>query len=510
MAHPAQIGRYQVIEFLGQGSMGVVYRGRDETLERDVALKVMSLAQSTAEEAQKRFRREAQAAARLQHPNIVTIYELGVHQGAPFIAMELLAGMDLARAIAAGLRPDPRATLPIVLQILAGLGHAHEHGIVHRDIKPSNVFLPMGLPVKIMDFGVARLVDAASTGTGSGIVGSPSYMSPEQIRGDGVDGRSDLFSVGLILFELVTGERAFKADSVAAVLYKITNETPDFRTLPQNDEWTRLRAVLSRALARDSCERYADARSMAADLVQALLDLGGSSDWMSASDRGLLVRSTPRPRALAVDLESEAPTLSDALAARIEKRAARFVPPRWLLVVIVIGLSILLGGLGLILLGRARTRPTPITTMESSSPSEPSIMPVPAPSARIASPSPPPVSLRSPSTPRLVLSPAALAPLPTRARASIARAEAFLTQGHYQRAMDEARAVLALDPYDTEARTLLEDAEAALVVESRLRKAREAMQLGDREAALEEVRAGLAVAPNDGRLLQLFRELTQD
>jgi serine/threonine protein kinase len=497
VAHPARIGRYLVLEFLGQGSMGVVYRGRDETLDRDVALKVMSLVQSTAEDAQRRFRREAQAAGKLQHPNIVTIYELGVYQGAPFIAMELLAGMDLARAIEAGLRPDPRATLPIILQILAGLGHAHEHGIVHRDIKPSNVFLPVGLPAKIMDFGVARLIGAASTGSGSGIVGSPSYMSPEQIRGQAVDGRSDLFSVGLILYELVTGERAFKADSVAAVLYKIVNESPDFGTLPQGAEWACLREVLVRALARDPAERYPDTRSMAADLVRALRDLGGSTDWMSASDRGLLVRSTPRPRAIA-DTRTEAP-------ARPEAPVSSKYKSTLVVAGVLIGLFAVLIGLGLVFLGSEREMPIPATL---SSPT-PSITPVPTPSPPSTRPSPQATAQHA-LTPSPTFTPVPATPRPTIATASIARAEAFFAQGHYQRAMDEARAVLELEPHNMEARTLLEDAEAALVVERRLRNAREAAQKGDREAALDEVRAGLAVSPNDERLLQLFRELTKD
>src|SRR5215470_17616175 len=126
--------------------MGIVYRGQDDTLEREVALKVMSLAHGTDEESRRRFEREAKAAAKLQHPNIVTIYELGEHEGSLFMALELLEGVDLQGALEAGVPPDPKVTLPVVLQVLTGLGHAHEHGIVHRDVKPSNVFLPRGRP----------------------------------------------------------------------------------------------------------------------------------------------------------------------------------------------------------------------------------------------------------------------------------------------------------------------------------------------------------------------------
>ena len=188
MGVPERIGRYRVLGLLGQGAMGVVYHGRDESLDRDVALKLIRGAGSAEDRA--RFLREARAAARLQHPNIVTIYEAGEHEGAPFMAMELLEGVDLQRAIEAGLRPDPKVTLPIVLQLLAGLSHAHEHGIVHRDVKPSNLFLPRGRPAKIMDFGIARLAGGTAA---TGIVGTPNYMSPEQVRGEGLDGRSDLF-----------------------------------------------------------------------------------------------------------------------------------------------------------------------------------------------------------------------------------------------------------------------------------------------------------------------------
>ena len=291
MGVPERIGRYQILGELGQGAMGTVYRGRDERLDRDVAVKVMSKGLADAD-ARARFLREARAAARLQHPNIVVIYELGEHEGAPFMVLELLEGVDLQRAIDGGIRPDPRATLPVVLQLLAGLGHAHEHGIVHRDVKPSNVFLPSGRPAKIMDFGVARLAGLGTTTTGV-MVGTPNYMSPEQVAAGELDGRSDLFSAGLILYELVTGEKAFQADSLVSLMYKIVHEAPDLGLIPDGRQWDRLRAVLTLALARKASDRYPDARAMSADLGQALSDLGGTLDWSAPADQALLVR--PRP-----------------------------------------------------------------------------------------------------------------------------------------------------------------------------------------------------------------------
>ena len=310
MGVPERIGRYQVLGELGQGAMGTVYRGRDEMLDRDVAVKVMSKGLGDAD-ARARFLREARAAARLQHPNIVVIYELGEHEGAPFMVLELLEGVDLQRAIDGGIRPDPRATLPVVLQLLAGLGHAHEHGIVHRDVKPSNVFLPFGRPAKIMDFGVARLAGLGTTTAGV-VVGTPNYMSPEQVAAGELDGRSDLFSAGLILYELVTGEKAFQADSLVSIMYKILHEAPDLGLIPDGRQWERLRAVLERALARAASDRYPDARAMSTELGQALSDLGGTLDWSAPADQALLVRPKPTLRSAPT---LEAPRLASAAAA---------------------------------------------------------------------------------------------------------------------------------------------------------------------------------------------------
>src|SRR5258706_3563613 len=214
---PPQIGRFPVTGRVGEGAMGVVLRGRDEALDRDVALKVM---RAHSSEDKERFLREARAIARLQHPNIITVYELGEHEGSPFIAMELLEGVDLQRAIEGGLRPNPRATLPIVLQLLAGLGHAHEHGIVHRDVKPSNLFLPRGRPAKIMDFGVARL--GGTTSIGGLIVGTPNYMSPEQVTAGAGGGRRNPLSARAIPDERVTGEQGFPGDCLLSLMYQNT------------------------------------------------------------------------------------------------------------------------------------------------------------------------------------------------------------------------------------------------------------------------------------------------
>ena len=197
-----RIGKYEIVRPSGKGAMGMVYLAHDTILERDVALKVMVAQIADDPELNQRFVREAKAVAKMNHPNVVNVFDLGHHtDGSPYIAMELLKGQDLQKAM----RTPPPMPLDrkvaIIVQVLAGLAHAHQAGIVHRDIKPANIFINHDGTVKIMDFGVARLTTASMTGTGN-IVGTADYMSPEQVKGAKVDGRSDLFSVGCMLYEL--------------------------------------------------------------------------------------------------------------------------------------------------------------------------------------------------------------------------------------------------------------------------------------------------------------------
>jgi serine/threonine-protein kinase len=463
--------------------------------------------------------------------------------------MELLEGVDLQRAIESGLRPDPKVTLPIVLQLLAGLGHAHEHGIVHRDVKPSNLFLPRGRPAKIMDFGVARLGEGSAA---SGIVGTPNYMSPEQVSGGSLDGRSDLFSAGLILYELVTGEKAYQGDSVVALVYKIAHEDPDLSLLPRVEAWAQVRKVLAGALARDPGMRYPDAGHMQDELALALRDLGGKSDWTTASDRGLAFRSkapAPEPEPPAIHSAraggsggtGESPQLDErgrihsARAGgsggtgespqldergRIHSARADDPAPRALRAGLAVAAVVAVGLLaaGGVMLARASRSPTPsmpATTLAASLPPTPQRAPATVPPARPATPTPATTLASVPSepaparpTPRETPTPGAReAPVPADGR--VDRANDLLEQGRFAAALAEARSVLRRDPGNAEAKMIAAEAEAATVVETRIRKAREALKRGDRDAALAEVRAGLAVSSNDARLLALFRQLTQ-
>jgi serine/threonine protein kinase/tetratricopeptide (TPR) repeat protein len=259
------LGKYQIRQELGKGAMGVVYLGFDPGLEREVALKMMASAIVSDNELKERFEREAKSVARLQHPNIVTVYDLGYDdQGAPYIAMEYLKGQDLEHRI----RRDPltfREKLDVVAQTCRGLAHAHKNGIVHRDIKPANIFITEGGEAKIMDFGVARWQQSSHTQTGA-VLGTADYMSPEQIRGQKVDGRSDIFSVGVILYRLLTNKKPFAGENIQAVFFKVLNQEPPELVLPDGNSMPELQAIVDKALSKNIDERYAGADDLAEDI----------------------------------------------------------------------------------------------------------------------------------------------------------------------------------------------------------------------------------------------------
>ncbi|MGH9408555.1 MAG: serine/threonine-protein kinase, partial [Vicinamibacterales bacterium] len=260
-------GRYQLQEKLGQGGMGVVYKAFDTVLERAVALKLMLSAEELDPELRTRLFREARAAGNLKHPNIVTIYDLGEHEGQPYIAMEYLDGEDLQRRLA---RPDKMRLgykLDLAIGICEGLSHAHAHGVVHRDIKPANIFITDAGHAKLVDFGLARLMSSQLTRSNM-LMGTINYMSPEQVRGERADHRSDIFAVGVMLYELFGGRKAFEGDSVASTLYKILQEVPEplsnvDPTLPPE-----LTAIIERALAKTPSERYQTMEALGHDLEQ--------------------------------------------------------------------------------------------------------------------------------------------------------------------------------------------------------------------------------------------------
>jgi tRNA A-37 threonylcarbamoyl transferase component Bud32/tetratricopeptide (TPR) repeat protein len=278
-----RIGKYDIVKPLGKGAMGIVYLAKDSMLDREVALKVMVSNIADDPELKMRFEREAKAVAKLSHPNVVNVFDLGYHtDGSPYMAMELLRGEDLQKTLRMGPIPLERR-VSIIVQVLVGLAHAHQAGVVHRDIKPANIFIGNDGSVKIMDFGVARLTSASVTGTGA-IVGTADYMSPEQVKGARVDGRSDLFSVGCMFYEMLVGKRPFHAENLMAIFFKITHEEPNWNSLPSGPEYDALTPILAKALAKDLPQRYENATQFALALRDYLVTYGTSA---SAADRAL-------------------------------------------------------------------------------------------------------------------------------------------------------------------------------------------------------------------------------
>jgi serine/threonine-protein kinase len=227
VTNPSRIGRYEILERLGHGGMGVLYRGRDTTLDREVAIKVMSadFGLDADQTARSRFYQEARAAARLQHRNIVTIFEFGEDQQTPFIAMEYLRGQDLAHRMRSTPPLSLEQKLDIVADLCTGLHFAHEQGVVHRDVKPANIWIQTDGSVKLLDFGIAKFGSATITMQGA-VLGSAAYMAPEQVAGLEIDGRADVFAAGVVLYELLAGRKPFEGDTVPAVMARLVDSSP--------------------------------------------------------------------------------------------------------------------------------------------------------------------------------------------------------------------------------------------------------------------------------------------
>ena len=264
------LGRYQVEKELGKGAMGVVYLGRDPKINRVVAIKTMALSQEFEEDELKdvkeRFFREAETAGRLNHPNIVTIFDAGEEHDLAYIAMEFLKGKDLVPYTKTGNLMPLAKVMDITARVADALSYAHQNSVVHRDIKPANImYEPESDAVKVTDFGIARITDSSKTKTGM-VLGTPSYMSPEQLAGKKIDGRSDLFSLGVMLFQMACGKLPFEGDSMAQLMFKIANEPhPHIREInPQVPEC--LAAIIDKALTKDNGQRYQTGAEMAADL----------------------------------------------------------------------------------------------------------------------------------------------------------------------------------------------------------------------------------------------------
>ncbi len=274
-----KFGRYEIEGVLGQGAMGIVYKGVDPKIGRVVALKTLKpgadLSPDQLTEFKNRFSREAQSAGRLTHPNIVTIYDVGEDEGVSFIAMEFVKGKPLDDLI---LQKQPFSVddiIKIMTDICSGLGYAHKNGIIHRDIKPANIILTDDGAAKIMDFGIAKIVSTTATQTGM-IVGTPSYMSPEQITGRAVDARTDIFSLGAVFYELLTHEKAFPGDNITTVMYRVVNENPAPVSVVNLGVPTQFSPIIQKAMSKNPNDRYPDTESFARD-IQSYQTVNGQS-----------------------------------------------------------------------------------------------------------------------------------------------------------------------------------------------------------------------------------------
>jgi serine/threonine-protein kinase len=270
---PSKLGRYEIIRELGKGAMGVVYEGRDPNINRRVAIKTarrdVMEASGMADEMMERFLREAQAAGTLNHPNIITIFDADEEGDMAYIAMEFLEGGDLQDLISGNMKMDVPKIVELGATISDALAVAHDQGVVHRDIKPANILMPDNAPIKVADFGIARVSNSSLTQEGA-LIGTPHYMSPEQFMGQKVDGRSDLFSLGIILYEMFTGEKPFSGEALSTVMHNVVKTNPvhpkefNFAVTDAIDQ------VVMKILSKRPGERYADGRLMAAALRESL------------------------------------------------------------------------------------------------------------------------------------------------------------------------------------------------------------------------------------------------
>lgn len=289
------LGRYRIISEIGQGAMGVVYKAVDPIIDRTVAIKTinLNLSRQELEEYEARFQQEIKAAGRLNHPNIVTIYDVGKTDQVAYMAMEFLEGNELKDIIASGTLMPVDQVVDIIAQVADGLWFAHQQDIVHRDVKPSNIMVMKGGIAKITDFGIARLPNSAvKTMTGL-ILGSPRYMSPEQVIGKAIDARSDIFSLGVVLYEALTGMAPFDGDNVNAIMYATVNTTPPPPSQHHRNVPAMLDLIVAKAMAKLLEDRYQTIKELADDLREVRRQI--DSTRPAAALKATSAPPAPRP-----------------------------------------------------------------------------------------------------------------------------------------------------------------------------------------------------------------------
>lgn len=467
-----QIGKYKILEKIGQGAMGEVYKAHDPILNRFVAVKMISAELSGDDTLRRRFEREAQSAARLNHPNIITVYDYGEEHGKIYMAMELLEGSDLKQAIArrAPLTLDEK--LSVVDQIAEGLAFAHSHEIVHRDLKPANVHLLASGQVKIMDFGLARLGGSEMTRAGM-VMGTPHYMSPEQVRGERADARSDVFAVGCVFYELLTYRKPFDADSMHSILFKVMQEEP-----PSVHDLTPgvpvvLAQVVERAMAKDAALRFQNAGEFRSALHRAMQAMASGEGESALPDLAAPAGAAPTRGAEASAMASASRSgaasrgASASGAARASASASRspsrppVAPPASSKTPVLVGGGLLLAALvgGGLLLGRGPGATAP----------------------------PPPAVTRPAQVDGLAQE---------LARSQVELAKRRADAGDFRDAMRQAERALKIDPANKDAQDILAKAKATAEQSDRAAAdAREAAAAGDEARAAEAVWTLIGLEP---------------
>lgn len=370
MIPPEKIGRYRLAGEIGRGAMGAVYRAHDPQLDRDVAVKLISLAFAAGhgdpKEAAARFAREARVAARLHHPNVVSVFDFGEEGEQLFLVMELVEGETLSQRLARGDFPGTTQALEIVAQTADALAAAHLAGVIHRDIKPGNLLLPRSGAVKVSDFGVAKAVGESTELTRTGMmVGSPAYMAPEQVQGQELDGRSDLFSLGVVLYELLLHRKPFPADTLTTLVYQILHQDPFESETVAGRLHPDLIDLLRWSLAKERDVRIPDAVTFAARaraLAQQFARAATSAPTGSASAFGSTPASRPAPPPpVPLPPASYLTSAPTAIVRRPAGDARRWLP--W------VGLGLLLAALGVGLMLRSPAPPPDLErTPASASP----------------------------------------------------------------------------------------------------------------------------------------------
>lgn len=472
---PTKIGKYTIVDKVGEGAMGAVYKAHDPALHRYVAIKTIIQSHDTDPEHRKRFLREARSAAQLIHPNIVTILDFGEDEGRFYMAMELLEGTDLKNLIRQGVPLSLSEKLRIMEQTSEGVGHAHAKGIVHRDLKPGNIHVQPSGQVKIMDFGLARLASSDMTKTGL-IMGTPNYMSPEQVQAKPVDSRSDVFSLGAVFYELLTNHKPFDADSVHAILYKVaqSERAPITKWAPKLPQ--AVVRILDKALSKDPDERYENAYELLRALREVRKTLGSALEaddiWSSDLIETMVERPTRRGETAVKVSQKSAPSSSSdqGVRSRGTLRSSQLGPSRrWTLYAAAALGVVALGGLGVLFVSSAwQTGAVQERAVDPATPPEPAQHP-----------------------------------------AGIELAIQSLEAKKYQEALAVAAAILEAEPNHGEAIRVRDEARRSLDrLEQSLRKASALIDAGQSTEAAQALSVALTLDPTHPKVTELSNRLS--